>query len=767
MRQSLLLNQDWLFKKGEIAPPAIFGHHDTYLISKAQNARGAASPHFYDKDFDTVRLPHDYVLTCAPSTDYNESQGGYFRAPAWYRRHFICPEHCEQQRFVLYFEGAGQETTVWVNGHFAGNNTSLYNSFYMDITPYLEHGGAVNTIAVQITNEKIEGWWYEGAGLYRNVHLIISDPVAIDHWGIWVNPVHTGDDAWDIPIETTLYSLHPTATEVEVRQRVLDEAGQVVASGCAAQTAAPCASAATQTLTLQNPTRWTLAAPTLYTLQTEVYCGGVCVDSITTTFGFRTLDFAPKTGFYLNGLHTKLRGTCLHQDYANLGVAVPESVLRYKLSKLKECGVNAVRLAHHNYMPALVQICDEIGLLVIDENRWFNTSDTTKKEVVSMLKRDRNHPSVFIWSLGNEEPLQNQIVGQRIVEHLKQLVKQYDTSRPCTVSLNGGFFDSFVAKASDIVAPNYFLQGYDRFPVVHPEKFVLTTESVASNNDRGIYFAPEFSKKEGIYATAYDKKRAVFGSSFRDAISAAETRPFIGGTFLWTGVDYRGEASAPKRFSASGIFDSCMFEKDSAYMCKSFWTAEPMVHIMPHWDLQGHEGEEITVFVYTNQPEAELFLNGQSLGKKACPPFAPPSWQVVYQPGCLSAITYHDGKESVRTAHTTTGAADTLHMIQQTAAPTNTGEDTVILNLHLTDAAGRFIPTASERVAVTCSDGGQILAVSNGDTMENENPRLTDRKLFSGRAQIIVRVKEGAETVSPGNLEKIVEGGTIGTLVTN
>ncbi len=747
MRQKLLLNDNWKFHDGDILTKEIIGHHATYMHSKTQNGMGAAAANFYDGDFVTVRLPHDYVLDSELSEKHNESQGAYKRNNAWYRKHFKLPCKVDESRVVILFEGAGKKTDVWCNGHFAGQNNSMYNSFYVDITPYLIDD-EVNTLAVKIDNDDIEGWWYEGAGIYRDVWMVVTDRVAVDVWGTYVNPIRMDADNWQVEIETTVFSNDGNHKKAEVVQKIYTANGECIGSTSSEIDVRYAENVTKQTLNITSPALWDLENRNMHTLKTEIVIDGKVVDVYETDFGFRTIKFGNK-GFFLNGKHVKMRGACIHQDHGNLGVAVPKSIHKFRIDKMKSVGMNAYRCAHNNPSPALLDVCDQEGFLVIDENRWFNYSNMRQGELVSMLKRDRNHPSVVVWAVGNEEPVQSTLTGKRLVENLKAIVKNYDTTRPVTLALNGGFYDSFSAGASDAVGVNYNIHNYDKLAIAHPDKAILATESGASNNNRGIYFINDPTKFKSEYATAYDIQRASFGSAYIDAIRASELNDFISGTFVWAGMEYRGEAQWPKLFSGSGLFDNCGIEKDNSYMAKACWTDEPMVHILPHWNLAGKEGELIDVVVYANVDSVELVVNGTSLGKKDCEKYYSLQWQVEYQPGSIKAIGYKDGKVVAEKTHVTTGEPVSIELEYHKTTIDNSGEDCAVFTVHLEDKDGNIVPDANHSVKATLVDAtqGEILALSNGDPMDHSDPRATEKKLFSGYLQVIARVAEGASAI--------------------
>lgn len=747
MRRKLLLNDNWKFFDGEIPIKPVNGHHETYMHSKAQNGLGPADPNFYDANFQVVNVPHDYVLDGEVSKEHNESQGGFIRNTAWYRKQFELDCDIDSSRVIVMFDGAGMTTDVWCNGHFAGHNDSMYNGFYVDVTPYLSDH-KVNTLSVRIENRDIEGWWYEGAGLYRDVWVVVTNNVAVDVWGTYVNPTKIDGESWTLPVETTVFSSILDTISCEVRQTVLDKGGKKIAESLVSTDVVYGNNVVKQIMDVNHPNLWDLENPYLYTVVTEVIMDGEAVDEYTTPFGFRTFEYNAQKGFFLNDKHVKMRGVCMHQDHGNAGVAMSKAMYQYRFDQLKSVGVNAYRAAHNNPAPVVLDMCDQQGMLMLDENRWFNYSDMRVKELVSMLKRDRNRPSVVMWAVANEEPVQGNLTGKRLVEMLKGIVRQYDTTRPVSIALNGGFYDSFGAGASDVVAVNYNIKNYDKFPEAHPNKAIVATESGASNNNRGIYKIDDPSQFKSQYATAYDEQRAVFGSAYIDAIKASEVNDFICGTFVWAGMEYRGEAVWPKLFSGSGLFDSCAFKKDTAYMAAACWTKEPMVHIMPHWNLET-VGEDVKVVVYTNCTSLEMFINGTSLGKQDVVPFEPTSWNTTYQPGDIKAVGFIDGKEAASEQLFTAGKANKINITPHTTNVDSTGEDCGIFTVHLTDDKGNTLHQANFETDVSLlNDQCEILSVSSGDPMDHTHSRGTSKKLFGGLLQIIVKAKEGGKEIS-------------------
>lgn len=746
MREKLNMNKGWKFFRGEIPYDTIRGHFATYMHAKAQSGQNAASELFYEGAFSDVVLPHDYVIEQIPSADNNESQGGYERENAWYRRTFRLNRNDSDKRIVLYFEGAGKNTEVWLNGHPVGQNSSMYNSFYMDLTPYVYCNGEENVIAVHITNDgDVEGWWYEGAGIYRNVWLIKTNKIALDMWGIRVKPKRCHGDCWDLEMDLDIYSFEE-CQKLKIVYQIMNPEGAIVCEGNDNTTIEFGKNRKKMNAAIQCPVLWDLEHCALYKVRICLYREEELLDQDCADFGFRDIKFDPNHGFFLNGNQLKLRGVCMHQDHGRLGVAVPANVAEYRIRKLKELGVNAYRCAHHNPDPAILNICDRLGMLVIDENRKFNFSEETQKQILSMCYRDMNHPSVILWSVGNEEPLQDSEVGKRLVESMKKFIHTIDPLRPVTIALNGGFYDSFAATASDVVAVNYRIDEYDKMHEIHPDKAIVATESGASNNNRGIYFEENGCERKGGYASAYDRKRVAFGSSYGDAIKQSETHEYIAGTFLWAGMEYRGEARWPLTICGSGIYDNCAMEKDNCYLVKSCWNKEPMLHIMPSWNLKGHEGEKVEVCLYTNLKEVELEVNGVKYEKRRVSPFEPVIYKVVYEPGEIKATGYmEDGKCLEKVLHTA-GKPSQL-CAKRCNSASDTGEDALIYELWMEDENGYICTDADALVQCQVLQGGKILSLDNGDPKDLSSSLKHERRMFSGKMQTIIRVEENAELV--------------------
>lgn len=743
MRENFNLNFNWKFHLGEIerVMPKAIG--PTYMHSKSRSGLGVETKDFIDDSFETVNLPHDYVVE-GDVQESNGSHGSLIRENAWYRKAFTVERKTPNDRFVIMFEGISTKSEIWFNGHLVGKNESGYNSFYVDVTAYILDSDDYNLLCVHVINDDFEGWWYEGGGIYRNVHLIQTSELAVDVWGTWVNPVKTSENTWNVEIETTVYNQSENPCSVNLKQEIFNENNELVGTCECGQAVQFGKNKCHCQIEIENPELWGIENPNLYYLKTSLVNADEKLDEYTTKFGFRTIKCDNAKGFFLNGKFTKIRGVCLHQDHANMGVAFNKSVWKYRLEILKEGGVNACRCSHGNPAPEFLDLCDEMGFVVMDENRRFTFSETAKTELKSMVYRDRNHPSVIMWSVGNEEPLHVTMVGKRLLASMKNYIKQFDNTRPVTLVLSGGYNPE--TDISDFTCFNYQIENYENLYSLNGNKLIITGEAGASDNNRGIYFVDDAEAYNSNYATAYDLKRRKFSDSYFSSIKACEEREYVGGTFLWAGFDYRGESLWPKLFCGVAPIDSCGFKKDNFYMMKAIWNEEKMQHIMPHWNFDENVGD-IEVWVYTNISETELFLNGKSLGRKNSGKFNPAVWTVPYEKGSLKAVGYENGKEILVTENVTTKKAVKLHSLVQNV-PKNTGMDCVVIDFYMTDEDGKTVPTANNMLEFEADENLEIIAVSNGDPMDRTNAKSLSRRMFNGSIQMIAKVLKNAKTAN-------------------
>ena len=746
-RRKGLLDAQWKFHRGEVELPPLLHQWETYLATKAARGRGPAALEYDDTGWPVVDLPHDFVITGEPDPALNSAEGYLPRGVAWYRRAVdLAPSHAGQ-RMLLQFDGVATHCTVWVNGHLLARNFCGSTSFHVDFTDVARFDCA-NVIAVRVDADEVEGWYYEGGGIYRHVWLLQCGPVALEPWGVYVHPEQQADGAWRTPVEATVRNVTERPAIIDVYADVLDGQGQVVASavqplsvpagGCA--TAALCPA-------VEHPRLWNLDDPQRYTLSCRLAAEGVELDALDVPFGYRTLRYGAD-GFFLNGQPVKICGTSNHQDFGPLGVALPDRVQAFRIRRLKDMGCNAYRCAHNPPAPELLDACDRLGMLVLDENRWFESSEEALRQVEAMVLRDRNHPSVFAWSVGNEEPLQSEPQGRRIMARQIARIRALDGARPITLALCGGWLDRQTSDLSDIIGINYYLPYYDYIHAQQPEKLLLGTETCAAGSSRGHYaHQPELG-----LPSAYDLHFGPFSASRRTVWRHLCQRPYAGGEFVWAGIDYRGEAQWPGLFSNSGSLDPCCYPKDNFYLNRAQWTDAPMVHLLPHWNWPGDEGQVKDVWAYTNCEEVELFLNGVSLGRQQPEPCEHGRWAVPYEPGELLAVAYRDGCEAARSAVRTTGAPVSLALRLEDEAPlVADGQDVALLTCYCLDAQGRPVPDAEVEVAFQ-ADGRSLRTFgASNDPVPVTSPT---RRLFSGLAMAVVQpLGAGALTVtasSPG-----------------
>ncbi|QUI24688.1 glycoside hydrolase family 2 protein [Vallitalea pronyensis] len=739
MREKLSLDKGWKFYKGDPAPPPLNGHQAVYMASKTERGRGLAAKDYYDADWEDVNVPHDYVILGDYDKTLQGSQGYLKRENAWYRRSFTISEEDKDKRLTLIFDGVATHATVWVNGHLLERNFCGYNSFEMDITDVIRMN-ETNVIAVRVETSELEGWWYEGAGIYRHVWMVKTNKTAVANWGTFVNPTKMGD-TWQVAISTEISNSNFSNKKLTILHELKDQEGKCIAS-IDDHIETHHRDRISHSINIQDiqPRLWDINDPYLYQVTTSLKYDHTIVDVYETTFGFRALKFDADTGFYLNDINTKIKGVCGHFDHGGLGVAVPDQVWELRIKKLKAMGCNAYRCGHTPPAPEFLDLCDKYGLLVMDESRWFETSRIGLLQVENMLRRDRNHPSVFMWSVGNEEPLQSTDTGEKLAVHLKRFVRTLDTSRPVTVALNGGFYDSKVSKASDVVGVNYNYGCYDKLHELLPDHPICSPEVGATSNTRSVYVnAPE----NGHYL-AYDDIHAKFGSTHRKAWEEVVNRDFVFGVFVWTGFEYRGESTWPKLFAGGGALDSSGFEKDNYHLFKALWTEEPMVHVMPHWNLDIEEGTEVKVMTYTNCEEVELFLNGNSLGRKENHPIHQTEWTVPYKEGTLRAVAYHKNKEAAVDIKETLKAPYHVEVNETPTGGKSLEQDVKVLEVSIRDKEGRLATHLDEQMTFEL-EGMTLLGTGNGDPADHDHNRTTDRKLFKGLCQVITRMNEQVE----------------------
>lgn len=737
--ERLLLDDGWRFHAGDIATDRPRGDSATYASTKAGAAAGAAGRLYDDKGWRLLDLPHDFVVEGPYSAEANTAQGYRPKGVAWYRRTIRLDASDRGKSLELQFDGIATNATIWFNGHVVAHVWSGYVSTYVDITPFARFGGEDNVVAVRVDSDPLQGWWYEGGGLYRHVWLAKRSAIHLITDGVYAHPRPDGS-AWSLPVEATLANTGEQAAEVEVHAALYDADNTLIAEGRSRIAAPPLDRAAVRVpLTVKGPKLWSIETPTLYRVVTRVLKEGAPIDRAETTVGFRTQRFDPEKGFFLNGKPVKIKGVCIHQDHAGLGVALPDSIIDYRLRRLKALGCNAIRSSHNAPTRELLDAADRMGFMVMDENRLFNPAPDYMAMLEWMVRRDRNHPCIILWSVFNEEPLQGQPEGYEMVRRMVHAVKALDDTRPVTAAMNGGVFAAVnVSQAVDVVGFNYQIPLYDKYHAAHPDKPITSSEDTSAVMTRG-----EYRTDMGRHLLADDDSVArPWGATHRDAWKAIATRPFVAGAFVWTGFDYRGEPQPfewPTASSSFGIMDLCGFPKSAFYIHQAQWVEDrPVVNLTPHWTWPGREGEAIPVMVMANTETVALYLNGRLVGEQTVDRWEMNTFRVPYAPGRLEAVGKKGGRAVTRATVETTGAPVRLRLTPDRTSLTDDGRDAMPITVEAVDARGRPVPTANLMVEFEIA-GGRIIGLGNGDANSHEPEKGNRRSLYNGLAQVIVQ----------------------------
>lgn len=785
-REKILINNDWTFHLGDAGDKMKdFTHgteYFTYLAKVRSNDHneGPVNPKFDDSDWQHISLPHDWCVDLPYSGEASHSHGYKClgaKYPAnsvgWYRKHLNIPASDKGRRILVEFEGIFRDAEVFCNGIYMGREHSGYASRTYDITEYVLWGED-NLIVVRADASTEEGWFYEGAGIYRNVYLHKTAPIAIKPYGVAVrNITLEGQSAWGVlSTETAYESIADYSEEVIVAQLLLDADGKVAAeaSDIEAIPLAPYAEdRVAATINVPNPHLWTLDDPYLYTLRTLVYKDYVASENLLDTYdvrvGIRTVAFDPDGGFLLNGKRVQLKGVDLHLDHAGVGVAVPDELWRYRIERIKSFGCNAIRSSHNPATPAMLDLCDEMGVVVIDENRLMGVNEEHLELVRRMVERDINHPSVILWSVGNEEwSIEWEDRGPQIARRMSGYIHTLDQSRPTTYGSSGG---RNLVLGVDVYGYNYVIQNpIEEYHIKYPDHAAVGTEETTGAGTRGKYqTVPEKGWMLSINRTgvAKDENNASDAGWPLNSEGLVEnviergqryysSRPWLGGQFYWTGFDYRGEPNPmvwPATGSQFGILDYCGFYKDEAYYLKSCWIDEPVLYLSPHWNSPVPEGETISIWAYSNCDEVQLTVNGRNLGRKKMPREGHLTWDAVYKPGKVVAKGYRSGRLVATCQYVTTGAPFAVSVTPHKAVMASDGQDIIVCDITVLDAKGKEVPNADIPLTLNLEGPAQILGWGNGDpgfkAIERPiEPGPFDISSFSGKAQVILRSIEGS-----------------------
>jgi beta-galactosidase len=754
VREKLPLDFGWKFSLGDASSPEKdFGYGTVTSFAKAGEVCPGADPGFNDSSWRTIDLPHDWAvelefvnLNDDPLKEHGfKPIGRQFPKTTigWYRRTFAIPKNDSGKRIVVHFDGVMRDCQAWFNANYLGNNLSGYSEFTYDLTDYIKYDGK-NTLVLRVSAEQYEGWFYEGAGIYRHAWLIKTAPVHIPEYGTYVT-ADVGKNSAKINIETKIINEDETKSNCSLESVILDEDGKTVGKlpPVPLKLNAFETSTSRQSITVSNPNRWSIEKPILYKLVSYIKKGKAVLDEVETPFGIRTVRFDKDKGFFLNGKRVEIKGTCNHQDHAGVGAALPDRLQYYRIERLKEMGCNAYRTSHNPPTPELLDACDKLGMVVMDENRLMGTSPELAGQFKKLILRDRNHPSVIIWSLGNEEwGIQNGPAGKNIAKGLKRIQRELDPSRLCTFAGNNGNHYLGINEVVDVRGFNYLHLGdLDKYHKDHPNQPAWGSEEASTLCTRGIYTKDTAAG----YMADYDIGKPGWGLTAEEWWKYYAIRPWLAGAFVWTGFDYRGEPtpySWPCISSHFGIMDVCGFPKNNFYYYQSWWTDNDVLHIAPHWNWKGKEDQPIDVWCQSNCDSVELFLNGKSQGLKKMEINSHLEWKVPYQAGTLEAKGWRKGK-MLNEKIETTGDAAAIHLVPDRREIRADGEDICIVNVSVLDAQGREVPTANNLVHFEMKGTGRIIGVGNGDPSSHEPDKYLDgnyqRRVFNGKCQIIVQ----------------------------
>ena len=770
VRETIKLDDGWKFAFGNAADPKKdFGCGTEYFnyLTKANSIHneGPYVANFNDSTWQEVKVPHDWV-TILPYADVASHSHGYktvgYKYPetsvGWYRKTINIPACDLGKHIALQFDGIFRNARVWFNGFYMGTEPSGYATQVYDVTEYVNYGGD-NLICVRADATLEEGWFYEGAGIYRDAWLMKSAAVGVAPFGTFVYAdLKQPYDKVTIYVETEVNNHSLTTQQCEVSHRLLDADGREVAkseSSTIMLRAKQTLNSQLLTLNLNIPHLWSPDDPYLYKVETTVKVDGRVTDVYETTTGIRDIEFDADRGFLLNGQPLKLKGVNMHQDHAGVGAAIPDALQAWRIKQLKKMGCNAYRASHNPMTPALLDICDREGILVIDENRLTGINEEHLRLLERMIKRDRNHPSVILWSNGNEEwGMENTIQGTRIAAAMREYTHLLDPTRHSTIANAGG---REMVKGLDVVGFNYIVQNdVDNQKKNNPTWKIVGTEETTGCGTRGWYFKDE--KYPGRMVSLNRTMEQNYENIIERGWKFYDERPWAAGLFYWTGFDYRGEPnplSYPAHDSEFGILDYCGFPKDEAYYLKSWWTDEPVLHIFPHWNLQGHEGEEVEVWAYSNCDEVELTVNGKKLGRQPMPRNGHLKWKAVYQPGRVEATGYKNGKRILTKTIETTKAAAKVVLKADRHQIAADGQDMAIVNIELHDQKGRFVPNACPVLTFCLEGDANIIGCGNGDPsyLGSDHPDKQPCHTFSipafnGRAQVLIQSGKLPSTVT-------------------
>ncbi|MCX6122876.1 MAG: DUF4982 domain-containing protein [Ignavibacteriales bacterium] len=759
-----------------------FGKSWKFNLGDVQNGQEA---NLDDSQWRLQDIPHDWSIEGKFSIDNPATPGGGALPGGigWYRKAFSLPLSANEKLTFIDFDGVYRNSEVWINGHYLGKRPYGYSSFRYELTPYLKYGKELNLLAVKVDNsQQPNSRWYSGSGIYRNVWLVTTEKIFVDHWGTYVTTPEVNEQSARIVVQTEVRNVSTKYQAITLKTTIVDNSGKKI-TAVETKHSLPKASAENieHHLVVTHPIRWSIENPYLYKVLSTVLINGKEQDQYETTLGIRTFEFDRAQGFFLNGKHVKINGVCTHHDLGCLGAAINRRALERQLEIMKGMGVNGIRTSHNPPAPELLDLCDQMGFIVMDEafDMWkkgktkfdysLNWDEWHERDIQNMVLRDRNHPSIFIWSIGNEVSEQwdqKDSSGTIIAKELCSSIRKLDRSRPITANCNS--IDSLNpvirSDALDLIGYSYNQNAYENFHTRFPGKKLIGSETVSSLNSRGCYDIPSDSIRRwpvrwdsvlitgnaDLTCSSYDNCSAPWGSTHEETWKLMKKLNFISGQYIWTGFDYLGEPTPypwPARSSYFGIVDLAGFPKDAYYLYQSEWTNQPVLHVFPHWNWKA--GDTVEVWVYSNCEEVELMLNGKSLGaKKKIGDDLHRMWRLPYTPGILKAIGRTGEKEILTQEIKTAGTPAKIILEADRNIITADGTDLAFVTVKILDEQGTIVPLADNLIKFNVSGEGRLIGTDNGLQTSMESFKASERKAFHGLCLAVVQSNEKHGTIT-------------------
>lgn len=786
-RSEYLLEKGWKFTKGEVSDAEATGFNDTkWKTVTIPHDWAIFGPFDKNNDLQNVAVTQNFETQASLKT--GRTGGLPYVGTGWYRTTF---HSTPGKQTTLIFDGAMNEARVFVNGKEACFWPYGYNSFYCDVTGLVNEDGKNNVLAVRLENRPQSSRWYPGAGLYRNVHVVTTEKIHVPVWGTQITTPFVKDEYASVCLHTTI--LNAEKTELTVTTDIVDADGQVVSTktnkGYINHD-----QPFTQNFIVEQPKLWSPETPILYKAVSKIYAGDTLLDTYTTRFGIRTIEYVPDKGFYLNGKRRKFQGVCNHHDLGPLGAAVNVAALRHQLTLLKDMGCDAIRTSHNMPAPELVELCDEMGFMMMLEpfdewdiakcdngyHRFFN--EWAEKDMVNMLRQYRNNPCVVMWSIGNEVPTQWSPEGYKVAKFLQDICHREDPTRPVTCGMDQvkSVLANGFAAMLDIPGLNYRAHMYDEAYERLPQNLILGSETSSTVSSRGVYKFPVERKAGAMYddhqSSSYDLEYCSWSNIPDIDFARAEDHDWTIGQFVWTGFDYLGEPSPydtnawPNHSSMFGIIDLASIPKDRYYLYRSVWNKEAeTLHILPHWNWEGREGEKTPVFVYTNYPSAELFINGKSYGRQTKRKDGTVEnryrlmwYDAVYQPGEVKVVAYDEqGNPAAEKTIRTAGRPHHIELVTDRTSLQADGKDLAYVTLRIVDKDGNLCPNDGRLVSFKVKGAGKYRASANGDPTCLDLFHKPEMHAFGGMLTVIVQSGEKVGDIELQATAKGVKAGII------